>query len=77
MRQLFFSGKSFFLPSVTVVFRGGCLACFEDFVYKKVCSLLNKVRSDVHLGARLRVAENRCVLFNPSTYVHLALLPQH
>ena len=29
------------------------------------------------LGAKLRVTENRCVLFNLSTYVYLALLPQH
>ena len=31
MRQLFFRGQSFFLPAVTVVFRGVCLACLEDF----------------------------------------------
>ena len=31
MRQLFFSGQSFFFPVVTVVLRGGFLACFEDF----------------------------------------------
>ena len=58
MRQLFFSGQSFFFPAVTVVFRGERVACFEEYVYKKVCSLLNKVRSDERLGARLRVAEN-------------------
>ena len=28
---MFFSGQSFFFPAVTVAFRGGCLACFEDF----------------------------------------------
>ena len=28
---MFFSGQSFFFRAVTVVFRGGCLACFEDF----------------------------------------------
>ena len=27
--------------------------------------------------AKLRVTENRCVLFDPSTYVYFALLPQH
>ena len=32
MRQLFFRGQSFFFfPAVTVVFRGVCLACLEDF----------------------------------------------
>ena len=31
VRQLFSSGQSFFYPAVAVVFRGGCLACFEDF----------------------------------------------
>ena len=31
VRQLFFSGQSFFLPAVTIIFRGGCLTCFEDF----------------------------------------------
>ena len=29
------------------------------------------------LGAKFRVTENRCVIFNPPTYVYLALLPQH
>ena len=33
--------------------------------------------SDERLGAKLRVTENRCVIFNPPTYVYLALLPQH
>ena len=37
----------------------------------------NKVLSDQRLGAKLRVTENRCVLFNSLTYVYLALLPQH
>ena len=29
------------------------------------------------LGVKLGVTENQCVLFNPSSYVYLALLPQH
>ena len=33
-------------------------------VYAKVCSWLNKVLCDRRLGAKLRVAENRCVLHN-------------
>ena len=32
VRQLLFRGQScFFFPAVTVVSRGGCLACLEDF----------------------------------------------
>ena len=34
VRQLLFSGQCFFFfffPAVTVAFRGGCLACIEDF----------------------------------------------
>ena len=31
LRQLFFRGQWFFFPAVTVVFRGGCLACFKNF----------------------------------------------
>ena len=31
---------------------------------------LRKVLSDEHLGAKLRVTENRCVLFNSLTYVY-------
>ena len=31
MRQFFFQRAVVFFPSVTVVFRGGCLACLEDF----------------------------------------------
>ena len=38
---------------------------------------MNKVLSDEHLGAKLRVTENRCVLFDSFTYIYLALLPQH
>ena len=38
---------------------------------------MNKVLSDERLGAKLRVTENRCVLFNSLAYVDLALLPQH
>ena len=37
---------------------------------------MNKVLSDERLSAKLRVTENRCVLFNSLTYVCLALLPQ-
>ena len=33
--------------------------------------LLNKVLSDERLGAKLRVTENRCVIFNRSTYVYI------
>ena len=39
--------------------------------------IYSKVLSDECLGAKLRVIENRCVLFNSLTYVYLALLPQH
>ena len=30
-----------------------------------------KVLSDERLGAKLRVTENRCVIFNPPTYVYI------
>ena len=33
--------------------------------------------SDEGSGAKLRVTENRCVLFNSLTYLYLALLPQY
>ena len=33
--------------------------------------------SDERLGAKLRVTENRCVLFYSFTYIYSALLPQH
>ena len=36
-----------------------------------------KVLSHERLGAKLRVTENWCVLFNSLTYVYLALLPQY
>ena len=39
--------------------------------------LFRKVLSDECLGAKLRVTENQCILFNSLTYVDLALLPQH
>ena len=42
-----------------------------------VRSSLNKVLSDERLGAKLRVTENRCVLFDSFTYIYPALLPQH
>ena len=32
---------------------------------------MNKVLSDERLGAKLRVTENRCVIFNHSTYVYI------
>ena len=32
---------------------------------------MNKVRSDERLGAKLRVTENRCVLFNSLTYIYI------
>ena len=32
--------------------------------------MLNKVLSDERLGAKVRVTENRCVIFNRSTYVY-------
>ena len=37
---------------------------------------MNKVLSDDCLGAKLRVTENRCVLFDSFTYIYKALLPQ-
>ena len=36
-----------------------------------------KVLSDEHLGAKLRVTENQCVLFDSFTYICSALLLQH
>ena len=36
-----------------------------------------KVQSDERLGAKLRITENRCVLFNSLAYVYLALPTQH
>ena len=36
-----------------------------------------KVLSDERLGAKLRVTENRCVLFDSFTYIYSALLPQY
>ena len=35
------------------------------------------VLSDERLGTKLRVTENRCVLFDSFTYIYSALLPQH
>ena len=43
----------------------------SKFVYKEVCSSLNEVLSDERLGAKVRVTENRCVLFNSLTYVYI------
>ena len=46
--------------------------------FGKSLSTINRTfLSDERLGAKLRVTENRCVLFNSLTYVYLALLPQH
>ena len=36
-----------------------------------------KVLSDERLGAKLRVTENWCVLFDSFTYIYPALLQQH
>ena len=49
----------------------------ENIYIEKFCLTSEKVLSDARLGAKLRVTENRCVLFNSLTYVYLALLPQH
>ena len=38
---------------------------------------MNEALSDEHLAAKLRVTENRCVLFDSFTYIYSALLPQH
>ena len=50
---------------------------FEIGVYIDKLQNFLTVLSDERLGAKLRVTENRCVIFNRSTYVYLALLPQH
>ena len=49
----------------------------ENMYIEKFCLTSEKVLSDARLGAKLRVTENRYVLFNSLTYVYLALLPQH
>ena len=46
-------------------------------IYIKFCLTIYKVLSDERVGVKLRLTENRCVLFNSLTYVYLALLPQH
>ena len=43
----------------------------------RLYSIVGKVLSDERLGAKLRVTENRCVLFDSFTYIYPALLPQH
>ena len=48
-----------------------------DSEFRAKAFVRQKVRSDERLDAKLRVTENRCVLFNSLTYVYLALLPQH
>ena len=35
------------------------------------------VLSDERFGAKFRVTENRCVLFDSFTYIYTPLLPQH
>ena len=52
MRQLFFSGQLFFFLTVTVVFRGGCFACFEDFLL--LCFLIMVCRLSVVFGTEIR-----------------------
>ena len=42
-----------------------------------ICDSRLSARQTERLGAKLRVTENRCVLFNSLTYVYLAMLPQH
>ena len=49
----------------------------ENIYIEKFCLTSEKVLSDARLGAKLRVTENRYVLFNSLTYVYLALLPRH
>ena len=48
-----------------------------SFAPKRLSELFQKVLSDEHLGVKLRVTENRCVLFDSFTYIYSALLPQH
>ena len=35
---------------------------------------MNKVLSDERLGAKLRVTENRCVLFDSFTYIYIFII---
>ena len=37
----------------------------------------SSVLSDERFGAKFRVTENRCVLFDSFTYIYTSLLPQH
>ena len=49
------------------------------YIYTSILcySQFQKVLSDERLGAKLRVTENRCVLFDSFTYIYPTLLPQH
>ena len=49
--------------------------CNSDFTVSHLSAHQTELLSDERLGVKLRVTENRCVLFNPSSYVYLALLP--
>ena len=46
-------------------------------MYKKVCFLLNKDLSNGRSGVKLRVTENRCVVFDFPPCVYLTLVAQH
>ena len=50
---------------------------FASFQFELLPNDRKKVLSDERLGAKLRVTENRCVLFDSFTYIYSALLPQH
>ena len=49
----------------------------RNYTFIRTSLLRDKVLSDQRLGAKLRVTENRCVLFDSFTYIYPALLPQH
>ena len=42
-----------------------------------LCDSEFRAKALVRLGAKIRVTENRCVIFDFATYVCLALLEQH
>ena len=67
------------LSKLTWQFENMRVLKFSGICFHNICLSLKKkkVLSDERLGAKLRVTENRCVLFNSLTYVYLALLPQH
>ena len=62
----------FLLENSVEVLTGGKLR----YIYMNI-DRQNFLLCDERLGAKLRVTENRSVLFNSLTYVCLALLPQH